>query len=203
MAKIVKVKKSNKGKDVCCSKCGKKITPGMGYLKSTPYKQRPIIRCLGCGLKAYETSGSEYVQEIGAIVEDWEENIGITDSTVDEIKDVLETQKDQAEESLSNMPDHLQESSETGMMLQGRIDQLEEAINELDQLSRDDCHEEARDEAVDEIGGEWPEDEDDEMPEWDFTTREEWEAALEDAQNRIGDEAFMDAVNEALSVLEY
>ena len=84
-----------------------------------------------------------------------------------------------------------------------RLDSSEEAINELDQLSRDDCHEEARDEAVDEIGGEWPEDEDDEMPEWDFTTREEWEAALEDAQNRIGDEAFMDAVNEALSVLEY
>ena len=203
MAKIKKIRKNSAGKQVFCGKCRKEITPGMDYLKATPFRRNPIIRCLSCGLKAYETSSSEYVQEIGALVEDWDENYGITDSTVDDIRDVLETQRDNAEESLSNMPDHLQESSETGMMLQERIDQLEEAIGELDSISLDDCREEARDEAVDEIGGEWPEDGDDEVPEWDFATRDEWEAALEEAQNRLGDEASRDAVEEALSCLEY
>lgn len=287
MAKIYRIKKSNKGKAVFCSKCRKGIAPGTEYLKATPYHRKPIIRCLICGLRSWETSSSEYVLEIGSLVEDWEQNIGVSETTIDDIKDVLETQKDQAEDSLSNMPDQLQESSEAGMMLQERIEQLESAISDLEDIDYDTCITDAEEDAAEEIG-EWPDDE--EMDAWKtkegfisiqlsddcwdyslyspgcelldggqfdcsdisieeardqilkdagwdtssliavgyealeeavegitspdeldgsgdvrntYATRTEWELALNEAKIRLGEEAFAEAVNDALSGLEY
>lgn len=205
MAKIVRYTKSTRGKEITCGKCHKEIRPGMEYLKATPYRQRPVIRCVSCGLKEYEASGSEFVREAGAIVEEWRENYGITDSTVDEITEALESLRDQAQDSLDNMPEQLQEA-DTGVMLQERIDMIESVITDLESVDFDEIIEDARDEAIDEIGGEWPEDEVNEMPEWtgkEYTSQEEWEQDMEEAQQRIGTEAFADAIDSALQGLEY
>lgn len=83
MARIERINKSRKEQK--CSKCGEVISVGSPYFKATPYRQRPIIRCIKCGLKSYETSGSEYIKEVGSIVEDWRENYDLNESTAEEI----------------------------------------------------------------------------------------------------------------------
>ena len=128
MARIERINKARKEQK--CSKCGCVIEVGMPYLKATPYRQRPITRCTKCGLKSYETSGSEYVKECGAIVEDWRENYDLNESTADEIASALEELRDQQQDSLDNMPENLQQG-DTGQMLQERIDSLECTIDEL------------------------------------------------------------------------
>lgn len=205
MAKITKQIKSTRGRAAFCGKCSKEIKPGMEYLKAVPYRQAPIIRCMECGIRPYETSGSEYVREVGALVEDWEANIGVSDSTVDEITEILESLKEQAQGSLDNIPEQLQEA-DTGIMLQERIDALDDAISSLEELeSLDEFIEEAHDEAVEELGCEWPEDDDGTtgLSDYGYNTREEWENALTEAQNRLGSEAFTESIDEALCGLEY
>lgn len=62
------------------------------------------------------------------------------ESSVQELTERIQELADQCQESLDNMPDHLQESSETGMLLQERIDALEAWISDLEgvDLSVDD-----------------------------------------------------------------
>ena len=129
MAKITKINKSRTVQK--CSKCGKLIDVGSSYLKATPYRARPIIRCVQCGLKQYETSQSSYTQEVGRIVEDWEEVYGIDDSTLETIIEDLGIIMDDCQDSLNNMPEQLQESSP----LQERIETLESVINDLSDLN--------------------------------------------------------------------
>ena len=99
MARIERINKSRKEQK--CSKCGEVIAVGMPYLKATPYRQRPIIRCTKCGLKSYETSGSEYVKEVGSIVEDWQESYGIRDGVAEEIAIPRKPQKKQIGEDVA------------------------------------------------------------------------------------------------------
>ena len=131
MAKIKRIEKARKAHT--CSKCRKEIKIGDPYLTATPYNRAPIIRCVECGLRSWETSGSEYVQSMGELVEDWQENYGIDENTVDSIKDALEEIKDGCQDSLDNMPEQLQYSP-TGEMLQERIDTIDGVISELDSI---------------------------------------------------------------------
>lgn len=55
-------------------------------------------------------------------------------SSIEDLKSQLEDLKSECESSLENMPEHLQESSQTGETLRARIDGLEEWINELDSI---------------------------------------------------------------------
>ena len=129
MAKITRINKSRTVQK--CSKCGKLIEIGSSYLKATPYRAKPIIRCLQCGLKQYETSRSSYIQDVGRIVEDWEEVYGIDDSTLETIIEDLESIMDDCQDSLDNMPEQLQESSP----LQERIETLESVIYDLSSMN--------------------------------------------------------------------
>lgn len=118
-------------KDYTCSKCGKTISKGVLYLRGNVFRRKtPIIACTDCGLKSYELSTSDYVRGMGAIVEDWEENYPIEDGVWDALAEELQGIKDSCEESLSNMPEGLQEG-ETGLLLQERIEALEEVIEAL------------------------------------------------------------------------
>ena len=104
-------------------------------MRGSVFRQRkPIIRCPDCGLKPYELSTSDYVRQIGAIVEDWVENYvtdaGDYDGLGEAIANDLQEIMDSCEESLENMPEGLQEG-DVGSLLQERIDALEEAISQL------------------------------------------------------------------------
>lgn len=193
MARIERINKSRKEQK--CSKCGEVIEVGMSYLKATPYRQRPIIRCTKCGLKSYETSGSEYVKEVGSIVEDWQESYDIHDGVAEEIASILEDLRDQQQDSLDNMPEQLQDG-DTGMMLQNRIDSLETAIDELNDISWEDCESDAESEVESEIGEYNPD-----SDEWE--SEEDYQEELEDRMRELTEEKYSEAIDEALSNIEY
>lgn len=62
-----------------------------------------------------------------------EDNMGgeMTEGDVDELAMELEGLLDECQTNLDNMPDALQDTSESGMLLQERIDSLEDWIEEL------------------------------------------------------------------------
>lgn len=120
-------------KPVKCSKCGRVIGIGERYLKAIPYRLRPIIRCGKCGLKQYETSTSEYVKRVGAIVEEWQELYGTgldaVSSIIDDLTDILE----ECEDGLEAMPEQLQ----YGSIQEQRVESLRDTINDLESIDWD------------------------------------------------------------------
>jgi len=58
--------------------------------------------------------------------------------TRDEVVSALQGLHDECESNLQNMPDHLQESSQSGQTLQERINALESAISEFEDLELDE-----------------------------------------------------------------
>lgn len=158
---------------------------------------KPIIRCCDCGLKVYETSGSEFVQRVGRVVEDWREDYELTDSTAEDIASELEDIRDIAQDSLDNIPESLQES-DTGQLLQERIDMLDGAIDELNTVEYEADEEELYEEAVNELG--------EFNSESEYKTEEEYNKAIEEKVEELKEEKleeYVDAIDEALSSLEY
>lgn len=130
MARVHHVKSSRK--EYKCSKCGCTIPVGSPYVYGNVFRRRtPVRRCLKCGLKFYELSTSDYTRSIGAIVEDWEQDYGIEDGVWTAIADALQEVLDGTQESFDNIPYQLQDG-DTGNLLQERMEQLEQAIQELD-----------------------------------------------------------------------
>jgi len=56
------------------------------------------------------------------------------ESEMEEIKSEIESLKEEVEGNLTNMPEHLRESSDSGILMQERIDGLEGWINDLDSI---------------------------------------------------------------------
>lgn len=195
MARIEVIKSARKERK--CSKCGNTIAVGQSYYKATPYRRPTIYRCTTCGLKSYETSGSEFVREVGSIVENWGDSFGVCETTADEITSVLEELRDQTQENLDNMPGQLQ-GGDTGMMLQERIEMLEDTISELENVSWENCECDARDEVLNEMGEFDPDAED---SEWE--TESDYNEDLDSRVSEITEQKFSDAIDEALSGLSY
>lgn len=131
MAKITKQKCR---KQITCSKCGEPIKVSEEYLKGTPFHRKPICRHLKCGLRSWELSNSDFVQTCGSLQDDWQSNYGIGEDTISDITSELEELRDNCQDSLDNMPESLQDS-ETGEMLQERIDNVESVISELENVT--------------------------------------------------------------------
>lgn len=128
---IQRIKSSRK--EYRCSKCGQVIPKGDPYLRGEVNFGPTIIRCTKCGLKSYEVTTSDYIQQVGPIVYEWETDYGLDESTPAAISEALSAVRDDVQDRLDNMPESLQYSP-TGEMLQERIDQLESAIDELDDM---------------------------------------------------------------------
>lgn len=189
MGKVVSIKKARK--EHKCSKCGAVIKVGQPYKKGVINFHPDIIRCVECGLKSYEVTTSEYRKEVGAICEDWYGIHGCDENTVDNIVETLRDLLSQCEDNLENMPESLRESSSTGETLQSRIDNLEEVIDELEQISSYDLIREAEESATDEIG------------EDGFDTEVEREEAIDNLTQELFEESLSSAIEEAISSLEY
>ena len=188
MGKIEYIKKARK--EHKCSKCGKVIEVGQPYKKGVINFHPDIVVCSDCTLKPYEVTTSEYSKNIGSIVEDWSESYGITDTTADEIATELESIKDELEDSLENIPDNLKEAP-TGELLQTRIDQLEEAIEGLNDIDTDSIREEAEEEAENSLDKD------------EYESEEEYNTAKDEEADSLYEEKYSEAVDDALSVLEY
>ena len=133
-----------------CGNCRTVIPKGSSYFKGTINFNPDIIRCEKCGLKWYEVTTSDYIRNMGAIVEDWQESFELQDGVWEEISSNLEEIMDECSERLENMPEHLQEESETGQLLQERIDGIESAMDELSNCSMDDFLKEGYEELTEE-----------------------------------------------------
>lgn len=126
MGKIKYIKSCRKEQK--CGKCGTVISVGSPYLKGELFRANPIIRCTKCGLKSYEVTTSDYVRNVGCLVEDWRENFSICGSTVEEVTGTLQDILDTCRDNFDNIPEQLQE----GNVLEERIEELESVIDELE-----------------------------------------------------------------------
>ena len=135
MGKIYKVEKSRK--EYTCGRCRTKIEKGQPYLRGELNFSRPIIRCCKCGLQPWEVTTSDYQLSVGEIVYRWQDNYEVSEEGRDDLVGELESIRDDLQGRLDNMPEGLQEG-DTGMMLQDRIDCLESAISELEEIDFED-----------------------------------------------------------------
>ena len=134
MAKVQVIQKSRK--EYKCSKCGKVIPVGSKYYKGEINFGPTIIRCADCKLEAWEVTTSDWQLSTGAIINRWEENYGLSESTPEELHDEIENIMDDQQERLDNMPEGLQEG-DVGQLIQERIDACEAAMDELDNIDID------------------------------------------------------------------
>lgn len=137
---MAKIEKPKARKEYKCSKCGEVIKAGDTYLKGTPFRMKPVIRCTKCGLRRWELSSSDYVQGVGRVCECWEEDYDCTEDTAQSIADELSNIRDETQDSLDNMPEGLQEG-DTGQLLQERIDNLDSAISDLEAIDYENIKE--------------------------------------------------------------
>lgn len=134
MAKVQIIQKSRK--EYKCSKCGKVIPVGSRYYKGEINFGPTIIRCSDCKIEAWEVTTSGWQLSTGAIINRWEENYGLSDSTPEELRDEIESIMDDQQERLDNMPEGCQEG-DVGQLIQERIDACEAAMDELDHIDID------------------------------------------------------------------
>jgi len=90
--------------------------------------------------KRSQLTGSSFLSALYDIEDDMVQGAAADDglpSTRDDIVSALEELRDQCQESLDNMPEGLQEGP-TGEMLQNRIDGLESAISEFEDIDMDE-----------------------------------------------------------------
>ena len=137
---MAKIEKPKARKEYKCSKCGEIIKVGNVYLKGTPFRRSPVIRCTKCGLRSWELSSSDYIQGVGRVCDCWEEDYDCDEDTAQSIADELSNIKDDVQSSLDNMPEGLQEG-DTGQLLQERIDNLDCAISDLEAIDYDSIKE--------------------------------------------------------------
>lgn len=148
MGKVTHIQKSRK--EHRCNKCGDSIPVGSDYYKGEINFGPTIIRCNKCGLKRWEVTTSDYLLAVGPIVEEWEEHYSLDDSGVEDMISELESIRDDVQERLDNMPESLQ-SGDVGSQLQDRIDGLESAISELEDVYIEDIQSDAVSDKSEEI----------------------------------------------------
>lgn len=192
MGKVTIIKKSRK--ECRCSKCGQVIPVGSQYYRGTLNFNPDIIRCNNCKLESWEVTTSDYQINVGNIVYRWYESFGSSETAPEEISSELESIRDDLQDRLDNMPEGLQDA-DTGMMLQERIEKLEGAMNELDNIDTDSLKQEVIDEYNQEL-----DDNDKEIEELDWDKPEQYADVLditEALETKISE-----AIDEALSVIE-
>lgn len=129
MGKVTHVKKSRK--EFTCSKCRQVIPVGSEYYRGELNFQSPIIRCSKCGLQSWEVTTSDYQLRIGEILYRLDDNYDLSSiDCVDEIISELNDISSELEDKLGNMPESLQDS-DSGTLLQDRIDCIECVVSEL------------------------------------------------------------------------
>lgn len=148
MATITKVKSSRK--EWRCGRCGKEIHKGDPYIRGELNFSKPVIRCTDCGLESWEVTTSDYQLTVGETVYRWQSHYDPSEEAVEAIISDLEDVKSDLEDRLDNMPDGLREG-DTGCLLQDRIDSLDSAISDLENIDCEQDEDESDDDYVERI----------------------------------------------------
>ena len=131
---MAKVKTQKSRKEYKCSKCGATINIGDTYHKIVEQFRQPRVRCAKCKPERSELTNSEYYSWLYDLQDHFEERYDLrSEDGKDEIYSELENMRDELQSRLDNMPEQLQYAP-TGEMLQERIDCIDNAISELDNL---------------------------------------------------------------------
>lgn len=136
MARINTVQKSRKEK--VCGRCGNVIPVGSKYYYIDFYSGRTAVRCASCGFKQSETTENPYLQTLYGIQEDYADKLdNCKEDEVESIKDDLvsdlENLRDEVQERFDNIPEQLQDG-DAGSLLQERIDSIDEAISNIEDV---------------------------------------------------------------------
>lgn len=135
MGAITRIKSSRK--EWTCGRCRTKIEKGQPYLRGDINFAPPVIRCCKCGLEPWEVTTSDYQLSVGEIVYRWSSNYEANEDGRDSIVSDLESIRDDLQDRLDNMPESLQQG-DTGTLLQDRIDSLDSAISDLENIDFED-----------------------------------------------------------------
>jgi len=127
MAKLTRQKAR---KEYECCKCKKTISKGEIYQKITEMYSKPKIVCNNCVVSRSELTSSEYLSWLYELQDTFR---FYSSDEVDELIGYLEDQKSELEEKLYNIPEQFQ-NGEPASILEDRIDGLDEAISQLEQL---------------------------------------------------------------------
>lgn len=160
MGKIIVVNKSRK--EFQCSKCHGTIPIGSMYIKGMLNFRPAIVRCMNCRIEHWEVTTSEYVSKVGEIKYRWQDMYGVSESSVEEMVSQLEEIRNELDDKLSNMPDSLKDSP-TGVLLEERIEQIEETTSRLEDIDAEMLKEEVLQEFIDGMEEELSEFEDEEL----------------------------------------
>lgn len=156
------LKRQKSRKEYTCSKCENKIEKGEEYYRfSLTRFQVPRILCLSCKPSRSQMTTSDFLSTMYGIEDGSIAKLTLGDmedarSSVEAIVGELEQLRDETEERHGNMPDQLQEAP-TGELLQGRVDSVQEMIDELEAVDveiDDELACNAREERKEEILGE-------------------------------------------------
>jgi len=100
--------------------------------------------------KPWQLTQSPFLQEL-YMLEDWLANLNELDEDCrGELVDKLREMQEECENSLYNMPDHLQETSESGQLLQERINYLDEWASAVENIDLESTSpEDALEQAID------------------------------------------------------
>lgn len=142
MPRVHHVKKARKTQGSCS--CGTEIKPGDPYKWISFMRGPRRVKCANCSFRASELTQGK-IGELYGYQEDaydhlqvWKPEKTEAETALDDAKLVIETLhdnveqfRDECEESLSNMPEGLQEG-DTGQLLQERIDECENWLSEMD-----------------------------------------------------------------------
>lgn len=134
MARVNHVAKARKAQGPC-SKCSIPINPGDPYLWWEFRHGGRHVRCTNCPPRASELTQSAFL----AMIYDAQDfQASITDhEQIQDLVDMVSEARDQAQESLDNMPEGLREG-DTGTLLQERVEACEQWISELGDLTDND-----------------------------------------------------------------
>jgi hypothetical protein len=144
MARITHVKKAQKDQGTCMV-CHKTIRAGEPYKffknRIGMMSQRKVF-CGACPIRASHMTTSDKLATLYGIQEGLEDQAG-NFTTLDDIKEALETAANEArdvaqeyEDSLSNMPEGLQQG-DTGQQIQEKVDAINEWADELESAAND------------------------------------------------------------------
>lgn len=188
MGKVKIINKSRK--EFKCNRCGKVIPAGSKYYKGEINFGPTIVRCEECKLESWEVTTSDYQLSVGQLVYRWRDDYSIMEGVNEDIASALEEIRDDLQDRLDNMPEGLQ-YGDTGQLLQDRIDSLDSAIDDLNNIDVDTMKQDIADEFVSDcLSAEEADKLDD--PTWDELVElkgEELETKMEaELHERLGDE---------------
>lgn len=136
--------------------CAMKDYPQFGIKKGDTHYiwqlyKRPLQRSKTYP-KPWQLTGSPFLQSIYQIQDRGfsAENREALNEEAENLKGELEELRDECQDSYDNMPEQLQENSESGQLLQERIEALEEWIDNLDNVDVFD-EELSSDEVIEEL----------------------------------------------------